>query len=286
MNPDRQDAVLLLAHGAPERVEDVEQYLAFVRAGRPANSKVTEEVRQRYAAIGGSSPLLRWTREQAQALERSLGVPVFFAMRNWQPFICDVVPGISAARLAAICLAPQFSEMSVGLYMQRTNEVRNGHSIVWARSYHDQPLLIETFAARLRPLLPRRCSSRPTVCPRRPSPREIRTPLSAAPPLPPWPPAPGGILRFRLPEPGNDGGSLAQSDSRIVSRSLRRRGVREVVIHPIGFVCDHVEILYDIDIQFREYAAGRGIAVFRPESLNDSLTFTAALAEVAKQCLA
>src|SRR5689334_16984603 len=83
--------VLLLAHGAPERVEDVEQYLAFVRTGRPPNPKVIEEVRHRYAAIGGGSPLLRWTRAQAEALERLLGIPVFFAMRNWHPLIGDTI---------------------------------------------------------------------------------------------------------------------------------------------------------------------------------------------------
>ncbi len=88
------EAVLLLAHGAPERVEDVESYLGFVRGGRPGNPRIVEEVERRYAAIGGVSPLLRWTRAQAEALERLLGIPVFFAMRNWHPFIQDVVPQI------------------------------------------------------------------------------------------------------------------------------------------------------------------------------------------------
>ena len=85
-----------------------------------------------------------------------MGVPVFFAMRNWRPFIQTVVPRIRADRIAAICLAPQFSELSVGLYIKRTEEVRDGKEIVWARSYHGQPLLIEAFAERLRPLLPRK----------------------------------------------------------------------------------------------------------------------------------
>ena len=115
-------AVLLLAHGAPERLEDVDSYLSFVRGGRPSNPQVTGEVTRRYAAIGGGSPLLRWTRAQAEALERLLGIPVFFAMRNWHPLIQDVVPRIGAGRVAAVCLAPQYSEMSVGLYMRKVAE--------------------------------------------------------------------------------------------------------------------------------------------------------------------
>ena len=110
-----KQAVLLLAHGAPERVEDVESYLSFVRGGRPPNAKITEEVRHRYEAIGGASPLLRWTCAQAEAVERAMGIPVFFGMRNWHPFIRETVERIREAgieRLAAICMAPQFSERS------------------------------------------------------------------------------------------------------------------------------------------------------------------------------
>src|ERR1051325_541480 len=118
-------AVLLLAHGAPERVEDVESYLSFVRSGRPGNPKIVEEVRHRYAAIGGCSPLLNWTRVQAEALEQLLGIPVFFGMRNWHPFIRETMEQVRASgpeRIAAVCLAPQFSELSVGLYIKRTEE--------------------------------------------------------------------------------------------------------------------------------------------------------------------
>src|SRR5947208_2992850 len=96
--PERA-GVLLLAHGAPERLEDVERYLSFVRSGRPASAQVLEEVRQRYAAIGGSSPLLAWTRVQAEALERLLGIPVFFGMRNWHPFIRETMERVREAGL-------------------------------------------------------------------------------------------------------------------------------------------------------------------------------------------
>ena len=142
-----KQGVLLLAHGAPERLEDVESYLTFVRGGRPASPRIVEEVRSRYQAIGGSSPLLAWTRVQAEALERTLGIPVFFGMRNWHPFIRETMDRVRDAgldRIAAIAMAPQFSDLSVGLYIRRTEEATSEAGVAaeirWARSFHDEPL--------------------------------------------------------------------------------------------------------------------------------------------------
>jgi ferrochelatase len=296
-----KQAVLLVAHGAPERLEDVEAYLALVRGGRPGSPKILEEVRSRYAAIGGSSPLLRWTRAQAEALERTLDLPVFFGMRNWKPFIRDAIElarNAGIERLAAICLAPQFSESSVGLYIRRTadaaRETGMVADIVWARSFHDEPLLIEAFAERLIPVLePGKLKHAPPVLftahsvPEKvlaggdPYARETRATAAAV------------AARLGLADWDFAYQSQGMTDDRWLGPTVESRldqyaaeGLREVVIHPIGFVCDHVEVLFDIDILFREYAAARGIAVLRPESLNDSPTFTAALAEVARRCLA
>ena len=279
-------SVLLLAHGAPERVEDVSEYLSYVRNGRPGNPKVLEEVSQRYAAIGGSSPLLRWTRAQAEALEQRLGIPVVFAMRNWSPFIKDVVPSIEGERVAAICLAPQFSDSSIGLYIRRTEEAAPGLPLAWAKSYHDEPLLIEAFAERLRPLLPGRVLFTAHSLPEKalangdPYERECRATAAAV----------AGRLGlesydFAFQSQGMTADRWLGPTVESVIDGYAAEGVRDVIIDPIGFVCDHVEILYDIDIQFRDYAAARGIKIRRPESLNDSPTFTAALAEVAKRCL-
>ena len=147
--------VLLLAHGAPDRIEDVPQYLSFVRGGQPVSARVLEEVTSRYAAIGGSSPLTHWTRVQAEALQGRLGIPVFFGMRNWHPFVQETMEQVRAAgigRLACVCLAPQFSEMSVGLYMKSAAAAASGVELKWATSYHDEPLLIDAFAERLQGL--------------------------------------------------------------------------------------------------------------------------------------
>lgn len=289
-----KQGLLLLAHGAPERLEDVESYLSFVRGGRPGSAKVLEEVRSRYRAIGGSSPLLSWARAQAEALGTLIGMPVFYGMRNWHPFIRETMDCIRASgveRLAAIALAPQYSDLSVGLYIRRTEEAAREAGmtaeIVWARSYHDEPRLIEAFAERLAKVLTGQkvlftAHSLPekALAQGDPYDRECRATAAAV------------AARVRLA--GYDFAYQSQgfTDDRwlgpTVESCLDRyasEGVREVLLDPIGFVCDHVEILYDIDIMFRQYAAARGISLVRPESLNGSATFTAALAEVARRCL-
>lgn len=290
-----KQGVLLLAHGAPERVEDVASYLTFVRGGRPASPQIVEEVERRYQAIGGSSPLLAWTRAQAEALERMLGLPVFFGMRNWHPFIRETMDRVRDAgleRIAAIAMAPQFSELSVGLYIRRTEEARReagvAAEIVWARSFHDEPLLIEAFAEKLEPVAAgRKVLFTAHSLPEKvlgggdPYDRETRATAAAV------------AARLGLTDWEFAYQSQGLTDDRwlgpTVESCLDRyaaAGLREVVVDPIGFVCDHVETLYDVDVVFRAYGAERGISVLRPEALNGSPKFTAALGEVAKRCLA
>ena len=290
-----KQGVLLLAHGAPERVEDIESYLSFVRGGRPASPQIVEEVASRYRAIGGSSPLLAWTRVQAEALERLLGIPVFFGMRNWHPFIRETMDRVRDAgleRIAAIAMAPQFSELSVGLYIRRTEEARLEAGVTaeirWARSFHDEPLLVEAFAEKLEPVAAGRkvlltahsLPEKALAGGNDPYDRETRATAAAV------------AARLGLEDWEFAYQSQGLTDDRwlgpTVESCLDRyaaAGIREVVVYPIGFVCDHVETLYDVDVVFREYGAARGISVIRPEALNGSPKFTAALAEVARRCL-
>jgi len=296
---EKQRGVLLLAHGAPERVEDVEAYLTYVRGGRPASPRVGEEVRRRYAAIGGSSPLLAWTRQQAKALADLLGMPVFFGMRNWHPFIAETMEQVREAgieRLAAICLAPQFSEMSVGQYMRRAEEARQWAGvkaeIQWAKSFHDEPVLIEAFAERLAPLVGPALGSPKVLFTAHSLPEKA---LANGDPYDTEARATAAAVAGRagLRDWGFAYQSQGMTDEPWLGPTVEAcldqyasQGVSRVVVDPIGFVCDHVEVLYDIDVLFKEYAAERGIAVTRPESLNDSPLFTRALAEVANRCFA
>ncbi len=294
-----KQAVLLLAHGAPERLEDIEPYLSLVRGGRALAPYIVEEIRQRYALIGGSSPLLARTREQAEALDRKLAeegcpVKVYLGMRNWRPFIREALAEIrtdGVDRIVAICLAPQYSRMSVGLYFRRTQEAKQElgvrAEIAWTKSFHSHPLLVEAFAERLKPLLP---------CP---------TVLFTAHSLP-----------ERILEKGDPYDTEARATAKAVAErcgladwdfayqsqgmteeswlgptvesridQYARDGIRDVVLAPIGFVCDHVEILYDVDVLFRSYATERGVRLQRTESLNASTKFIATLAAVARERL-
>jgi len=287
-------AVLLLAHGAPERVQDVPEYLGFVRSGRPVSPQMVEEISHRYAAIGGSSPLRHWTQVQAEALEKLLGIPVSYGMRNWHPFIRETMDRIresGAERLAAICLAPQYSKMSVGFYFRRTQEAKVDAGvtaeIVWAKSYHDSPLLIEAFAEKLRPF----AAGRKVLFTAHSLPEKA---LAEADPYERECRATAALVAAAAGVAGWDFAFQSQGMTEdrwlgpTVESTLDRyaaEGIREVVLHPIGFVCDHVEVLFDVDMLFKGYAAERGIALLRPESLNGSPKYTEALADVAVRAL-
>jgi ferrochelatase len=294
-----RDAVLLLAHGAPERSDEVSEYLKLVRGGRPLAPELVEEIRSRYDAIGGGSPLTARTQAQAAALERKLAadglpVPVYFGMRNWRPSILETMARMKAdgiERIAAICLAPQYSKFSIGLYFRRTQEAKTqlgfNAEILWAKSYHDHPLLIEAFAQRLAPLLP----AQMVLFTAHSLPEKI---LETADAYDAEAKATARAVATRL---GLDRWEFAYqsqglTDEKWLGPTVESRideyaqaGIQDLVLAPIGFVSDHVEILYDVDILFRNYAAERGIRLRRPESLNDSPTFIAALADVARQKL-
>jgi ferrochelatase len=294
-----KQAVLLLAHGAPERLEEIEPYLALVRGGRALAPHLVEEIKQRYAEIGGGSPLTARTKEQAAALERKLAslgcqAGVYVGMRNWFPSIREAVARMKAdgvERIIALCLAPQYSKLSVGLYFRRTQEAKNElglqAAIVWTKSFHDHPLLIQAFHEKLAPLLP----SQQVLFTAHSLPEKI---LESADPYPGEAQATARAVAERAGLAGWDFAFQSQglTDDKWLGPtveslidSYQQRGVRELVLAPIGFVCDHVEILYDVDILFRRYAEERGIRLRRPESLNDSPAFIAALAAVVREKL-
>src|SRR6185437_2167509 len=136
------DAVLLLAHGTPDRVEEIPEYLSRVTQGRPLPPAVVEEVSHRFSIIGGS-PLTPLTLEQGRLLQQEIGVPVYVGMRNWKPYIADVVQQMRAdgvTRAVVICLAPQNSRTSVGLYRAAVMKNEPSFTIEFVESWHDHPL--------------------------------------------------------------------------------------------------------------------------------------------------
>jgi ferrochelatase len=286
-------AALLLAHGTPDSLDEMPEYLTRVRGGRPPSPELVEEMRGNYAAIGGRSPLTDLTRAQAEALGRELGdgIRVYFAMRNWRPFIPEVLAQVAAdgcTEVAAVPLAPQYSTLSVGKYKQAVEEARPpGLKVCFVRSWHDHPGLIEAFAEKVREARAVRpaaafvftAHSLPVRAVREGDPYAEQVTATAAAVA-----ARAGLPRFRLawqsagrtPEPW-----IVPALEETVAE-LARDGVTEVVVAPIGFVCDHTEILYDIDVAAADAARRVGIALSRTASLNTSPTFIRALADVVR----
>ncbi len=286
-------AVLLLAHGTPDTLDEMPEYLTRVRGGRPPSPELIEEMRGNYAAIGGRSPLTDITRAQAEALGRELGDGrrVYFAMRNWRPFIVDVLAAASAegcTDLVAVPLAPQYSTLSVGKYRQAVDEARPaGVKVRFVASWHDHPGLVDAFAEKVREARALRpgasflftAHSLPLRAVREgdPYPQQVAATAAAVA-------ARAGLARFRLayqsagrtPEPWIGPAVEEALDE------LARERVTEVVVVPIGFVSDHTEVLYDVDVAARDAAHRRGIALSRTASLNTSPTFIRALADLVR----
>ena len=305
-----KQAVLLLAHGTPETVEQVPEYLRNVVSGRPLPQAVVEEIQHRYSLIG-RSPLTEITLEQARLAEAELAtegmpVPVYVGMRNWRPYIPEVVRQMRAdgvKEAAVICLAPQNSRTSVGLYRRAVEAETAGLRIDFTESWARHPLLIEAFAERLRPAwsklsaevgapVPVLFTAHSVPC------RTIQTP-SAETPADPYaedakrtaalvaelvPEIPQWWFAFQ--SQGMSGGPWVGPTVESTLDAVAAAGVKALILQPIGFLCDHVEILYDVDILFRGYAAKLGIRLERPESLNASVTLARAIAELARQGLA
>jgi len=319
-------AVLLLAHGTPNVLGEMAEYLSKVTGGRALPNEVVEELKHRYAQIDLKDtpgdeppPLTKWTLAQGHALEQMLGgTRVYIAMRNWSPYIADVVAqmrtdGVTSIR--AICLAPQNSRTSVGLYRRALMAAATGLEVEFVFGWADHPLLIYAFAEKLLPVwsaasaeagayvpvlftahsVPCRtimtgeasiAGARPgTPAQDTPDPYPVEAKRTAA--LVAEQLASAGFTEhdwyFAFQSQGVSGGPWIGPTVEDTLRALKEEGRTGVIIQPIGFVCDHVEVLYDIDIAFKQLATELGLKLWRAESLNDSPTLTRALAEIASR---
>ncbi len=306
---DSLTGILLLAHGGPNSLEDIEPFLVNIRSGRPFPPHLLEEIRGRYHQIGGRSPLLELSRRQARALEQALRgdgrrLRVYLGMRNWHPFIRDTVAEMAkdgVTEALALCLAPQNSRLSVGLYFQHVREAQKEMGaefpVRFVETWHQEPLLIEALAEKVRAAL-EDFSREPGSAPQKPPgviftahslpekvlaegdpyDREVRATAAAVAER-------CGVAgwRFAYQSQGATADPWLGPTVESVLEELST-GAR-VLIAPIGFVSDHVEVLYDIDIGFRRFAEQRGILLRRTESLNDSPAFVRALVAVVEKHL-
>ncbi|MGZ4837747.1 MAG: ferrochelatase [Terriglobales bacterium] len=290
-------AVLLLAHGSPDSPDEVPEFLNNI-AGRPLPPQVIEEVKHRYGLIG-HSPLTETTMRQAAGAARELRLPVYVGMRNWKPFIADTIRQMTndgIAHAVAICLAPHNSRTSVGLYRRALGEPP--FEVEFVDNWHDHPLLIKAFAEKLAPSWKRACEeagarvpiiftahSVPTRTIEEGDPYEQQAKETAEMVAMEVAPLTVEDWTFAFQSQGMSGGSWLGPTVEDTILKLKGKGHGGVFIQPIGFVCDHVEVLYDIDIGFRQFAERHGTRLWRAESLNDSPTLCAAIADVARSRL-
>ena len=295
-------AVLLIAHGTPETLEEIPAYLANVTSGRPLPPAVVTEIQHRYSLIG-RSPLTEITMRQAELVRQELGLPVYVGMRNWKPYIHKTVlqmaeDGVTHA--VAVCLAPHNSRTSVGLYRRAVvgETGKAPFTVDFVPEWHSEPLLIEAFAERLRDGWTKACDAAGEKIPvlftahsvpvrtieagdnyERQTRETAELVADAVPEI-------AGNWRFAFQSQGMSGGEWLGPTVESVIDGLAAAGKKHLFLQPIGFVCDHVEVLFDVDILFKNYAAERGIALSRPESLNDSALFARAVAALVRQRLA
>jgi protoporphyrin/coproporphyrin ferrochelatase len=291
----RPTGVLLLAHGSPDSPDDVPKFLLKVTGGRELPPEVIEEVKRRYSSIG-RSPLTEITQRQRELLEQKINMPVYVGMRNWRPFISQtlrqmVTDGIHSA--VVICMAPQNSRTSVGLYRSSLRACADPEMVFdFVESWHDEPFLIQAFADKLKAGRDkaRREAGRtlPVIftahsVPQRTilegDPYEIQAKrtaelVAAAASLE------RSEWRFAFQSQGMSGGPWLGPTVETTILDLARSGHPGVFIQPIGFVCDHVEVLYDIDIAFKQFAEREKLRLWRAESLNGSPLLISALADI------
>jgi protoporphyrin/coproporphyrin ferrochelatase len=318
-----KSAVLLLAHGTPDVLGEMAEYLSKVTGGRALPDEVVKELQHRYALIGlgdapgvEAPPLTKWTMTQAYLLEQALGAgKVYVGTRNWHPYIADVVAEMrkdGVTHIKAVCLAPQNSRTSVGLYRKAVLSAATGIEVEFVAGWAESPLLAEAFAEKLWPVWAEACAQTgqrvPVLFTAHSVPcRTIMTgEASVAGARPGTPvqdspdPYPVEAKRtaqmvvdrmaavgfhesdwyFAFQSQGVSGGPWIGPTVEDTLKAIKAEGHVGVVMQPVGFLCDHVEILYDIDIAFRESAKELGLKLWRAESLNDSELLVHALVDV------
>ncbi|MGC4088584.1 MAG: ferrochelatase [Polyangiaceae bacterium] len=287
-----RDGVLLTAHGSVENLDDMPEFLARIRHGRAAPPELVAELRRRYAAIGGS-PLLRITREQAARLAEELGLPVFVGMRLFRPELVDALREAQSAgveRLVVLPLAP----FSVHVYFAAAERARAGLgssslALLRPEPFGQAPEFVEAQAELIRPALGD--ADRETLLLTAHSlPAQV---IAAGDPYADQVAASARAIAARLGRPyqliyqsqGADGGDWLGPDLKTALAAAHAQGRKRLVVAPVGFVSDHVETLYDLDIEAKAWAAELGLEFVRIPAPNAAPALISALASVARRAL-
>jgi len=300
------DSVLLIAFGGPERPEDVRPFLRTVTAGRRIPPERLEEVAHHYDLMGGRSPLNALTRAQAEGLRAALAadgraLPVWVGMRNWQPFLHETLAEMKdrgCRRALGIILSSLQTEASWSRYVEDVAAARekvgpDAPEVVYAAPWSEHPRFIEAIAARARDALAaiepaRRADARLVF-----TAHSVPVAMAAGSP---YAAQLETVARAIATALGRSAWSVAyqsrsgsprdpwlEPDVADVIRALARAGARDVVIVPVGFVCDHVEVLYDLDVEAKGIAVACGVGFHRAAAVNDHPAFIAMLADLVRR---
>lgn len=295
--------LMIMAYGGPDTLDDVGPYLMDVRNHRPTSDELIEEITERYRQIGGRSPILELTRAEAAGIEGALNYyagegerwKVWVAMRHWRPFIKDVMTEMEAAgvvRTVGLVMAPHYSAMSIGAYFKRVEAAESSIEVLPVDRWNLNPGYLDALHDRLADAIEKfPADERADVpiiftahsLPERilesndPYPEDLRATVDALVERMPgidWHWAYQSAAMTPDPWLGPDAGEVIQQ--------LHDEGKQNVLICPIGFVCEHVEILFDIDVEFRQQAEKLNMRLERIEMLNDHPSMLAGLAQVAR----
>ena len=297
------EAVILLAYGGPDSLEDIPAFLLDIRSGRETPQALVDEISERYREIGGFSPLLAITRSAAAKLSAALDLPVYVGMRHWRPFIRETVAEMvrdGVDRCIAICMAPHYSSMSIAAYRARLEEALEAAGsdmrVDFVESWHTEPYYLDGIAANVRQtmgcfaegdrvLVVFSAHSLPVSIVERgdPYPAQLRETANL---LAERLQLPADRWTFSYQSAGRTGTPWLDPQIESLVSELAKAGERNLLIAPIGFIADHVEVLYDLDIGVQKIAQQQGVHVERTPMLNDTPTLINALAAIARSRLA
>ena len=284
--------MILMAYGSPERLADVPAYYADIRGGRPIAPDQLDDLVQRYRRLGieDSNPLNAITERTRAALEQELGLPVFTGMKHWMPRIADAVESaraVGARRLVGLVLAPHYSRLSIGGYERLLDEaVDRREDVLFVASWHDDPGLVSVLADRVRGTsahvvftahsLPARILEEGD--PYADQLHETSALVAREAGVGEW--------SFSYQSESPTGEPWLKPDILEHLSELHDRGVDDVLVCPVGFVSDHLEIRFDLDTEAQELAAKLGMRVARIEMPNDDPEFIRVLGSIVRRTLA
>jgi len=285
-------AVVLMAYGSPERLADVPAYYADIRGGRPIAPEQLDDLVERYRRLGieDSSPLNAITEETRAALERELGLPVFTGMKHWTPRIADAAEAALAGGaeiVAGLVLAPHWSALSIKGYREQLERAIDGRAeLAFVDSWHDEPGFVDLLADRVRGTdahvvftahsLPARIVAEGD--PYKEQLLETAHLVAEAAGLRDW--------SFSFQSESPTGEPWLGPDLLDHLAALREAGITDVLVCPVGFVSDHLEIRWDIDVEAQERAAELGMRLERIEMPNADPAFVRTLAGIVRRALA